>query len=59
MLSHILFSLSLEKIMLDTLHDDYTSLSIVAGPYAAHDSLTISTLWAAEVLNFKTTPTDL
>ena len=57
-LSTILFNLFLEKIVQQTLHDDHTPLFIGERPYATYDLPTTSILWAAVMVNFKTSPTD-
>ena len=59
-LSPILFNLFLEKIMQETLHDHHTSTSIGGRPmYATYGLLTTLILWAAALVNLKTSPTDL
>ena len=58
LLSPILFNLFLEKIVQQTLHDDHTPLFIGERPYATYDLPTTSILWAAVMVNFKTSPTD-
>ena len=58
LLSPILFNLFLEKIMQKTLHDHHTSISIGGRPIAIYDLPTTSNLWAAAMVNFKTSPAD-
>ena len=69
LLSPIPFNLFLEKIIQETLHDHHAFIStdsmaithsapLIEGPYATYDLPTTKVLWAAAVVNFKTSPTD-
>ena len=61
LLSPILFNLFLDKIMQETLHDHHIPISIdgMSIYNLRYDLPTMSILWAAAGVNFKTPPTDV